>query len=402
MSLSQTKPLLFFCLGFLCAGVGCGPPAEERAAEARSLGDYGVAADLYMNAALERPCPDKARLLILKAQAQELDESPDQALESLDAAVRSCPNYSESLWARAQRYESVGDRAAALADLGKIRTTHPDAAALYSELSMEAEAERSLRNRSHSKIVDLRGSLDASAPDRKLRDRAGTQLARRVPVPVTLKYAVVQSVVSPTAFELAWEETLSYRGDSAGTNYLLIRSLEVPPLPSELPTYYRLQMANQRLPMRFDVDAKGKVTEASWLRNGPERGIRPRVLAPEIEGMLKRRRLFDPGGDGLRGPGDRWRGEDVRLVDAQPVKLEYSAEAIDWVEVRGIRTLHIRSDLRGPGYEAQEETWVHPSTAVVVRWTRRTRYAVAEHRGGGADRWDESHRGQLLSISGVN
>jgi len=402
MSLNRTQPLLVFFLGLLCAGVGCGPPVEERAAEARTLGDYGVAADLYMKAALERPCPDKARLLILKAQVQELDESPDEALESLDAAIRSCPNYSEGHWARAQRSTSSGDRAGALNDLAKIRTTHPDAAALYSELSMEAEAERSLRNRSHSKIVDLRGALDPSASDRKLKDRAGTQLARRVPVPVTLKYAVVQSVVSPKAFELAWEETLSYRGDSAATNYLLVRSLDVPPLPAELPTYYRLQMANQRLPMRFDVDPKGKVIEASWLRNGPERGIRPKVLAPEIEGMLKRRRLFDPGGDGLRGPGDRWRGEDVRLVDAQPVKLEYNSEAIDWVEVRGIRTLHIRSDVRGPGYQAKEETWVHPSTAVVVRWSRRARYAVAGHRGDGADQWDESHRGQLLSISGVN
>lgn len=402
MSLSRTKLPLFLCLGLLCSETGCSLPLEERAAEARTLGDYGVAADLYMKAALERACPDKARLLILKAQAQELDDSSDQALESLDAAVRSCPNYSEGLWARAQRYASAGDRAGALHDLEKIRTTHPEAAALYSELSMEAEASRSLRNRSHRKIVDLRGSLDPSAADRTLKDRAGTQLARRVPVPVTLKYAVVQSVVSPRAFDLSWQETLSYRGDSAATNYLLVRSLDVPPLPSDLPTYYRLQMANQRLPMRFDIDAKGKVTEASWLRNGPERGIRPRVLAPEIEGMLKRRRLFEPGGDGLRGPGDRWRGEDVRLVDAQPVKLEYTAEALAWVEVRGIRTLHIRSDLRGPGYEAQEETWVHPSTAVVVRWTRRARYAVAEHRGDGADQWDERHRGQLLSISGVN
>jgi len=402
MRCCQSNSALLSSLVVLCAMLGCAPPLEDRASEARRLGDYGAAADLYMRAALERPCPDKARLLILKAQSQELDESSAEALESLDAAIRSCPNYSEAIWARAQRYASGGDREGALVDLAKIRTSHPGAAALYSELSMEAEAERSLRSRSHSKIVELRAALDPTAADNKLKDRAGTQLARRVPIPVTLKYAVVQSVVSPKAFELAWEETLSYRGDPASTNYLLVRSLEVPPLPGDLPTYYRLQMANQRLPMRFDVDGKGKITQASWLRNGPERGIRPRVLAPEVEGMLKRRRLFDPGGDGLRGPGDRWRGEDVRLVDAQPVKLEYNAEALGWVEVRGIRTLHIRSVLRGEGYEASEEAWVHPSTAVTVRWTRRSRYAVAEHRGDGADLWDEEHRGQLVSISGVN
>ena len=392
-------PVLFCSL--LCLA-GCDPADEQRAAEARQLGDYRLATQLYMTAALDVVCPDKARILILKAEVQELDDSPEEALQTLDSAVRSCPDYTEARWARAQRYAQSGDREGALLDLEKIRNTHPEGASMHSEISMEMEAERSVRSRSHSRVLDLRATLDVEAPDRKLRDRAGTQLARRIPVPVTLKYQIEQNVRSPKAFELAWEETLSYRGDPAANEYLLVRSLEVPPLPNNLPTYYRLQLANQRLPMRFEVDATGKITEAGWLRNGPGRGIRPSVLAPEIAGMLKRRRLFEPGGGGLRGPGDRWSGEDVRLVDAKPVALEYEAEALSWTEVLGIRTLHIRARLRGEGYEGEEEIWIHPSTAVPVRWVRQARYAVAEHRGEGSDRWDESRRGTLISISGVN
>ena len=398
--LSRCTLLPLFCGLFLL--LGCDSPNEQRAFEARQMGDYEVAALLYMEAALDSVCPDKGRLLVLKAEAQELEEDHSEAMESLDAAVRSCPDYAEARWSRAQRLAQAGEREQALSDLEKIRARHPEAAALFSEISMELEAERSVRSRSHGRIVELRAALNTEATDKKLRDRAATQLARRVPVPVTLKYQVEQTVVSPKSFDLSWEETLSYRGDPATNEYLLVRSLEVPPLPNDIPTYYRLQLANQRLPMRFNVDSKGLVTKSGWLRNGPERGIRPSVLEPEIAGMLKRRRLFDPGGEGLRGPGDRWRGEDIRIVDAQPVKLEYEAEAIAWVEVLGIRTLHIRVQLRGPGYQAEEQVWVHPSTAVTVRWSRQSNYAVAGHRGDGADSWNENRRGTLVSISGVN
>lgn len=384
----------------LLAGVGCAGSLEDQAADARRLADYTVAADLYTRAALETTCPDRGRLLIARAEVQELALAPSDAMNSLDSAIRSCPDYSEGYWARAQRAAAAGNRGQALDDAGRIRGTHPDAAALYSELSMAAEADRSLRSRAHSRILGLREALDLEAPERRLKDRAATQLVRRIPVPVTLKYSVQQEVSSPSVFSLEWEETLSYRGDPAASDYLLVRSLQVAPLPNDLPVYFRLQMANQRLPMRFAVDQQGKITEAGWLRNGPERGIRPSVLAPELEAMLKRRRVFDPGGAGQRGPGDRWRGEDVRIVDAQPVQVTYDSEAIAWVELYGIRALHIRSVLKGEGYEGSEEAWLHPSTAVPIRWTRDVSYWV-ESRSV-QDAWNERIRGTLISISGVN
>lgn len=399
----RVRPMLLLLFALLPPLlVGCRQDDASAAAEARRLGDYDLSAELYMRAALGATCPRKGDLLVSKAEALELGEAQTAAMEALNTAIRSCPEHRHALWSRAQRLAALGQRDAALEDLELIRRSHPDAAALFSELSMEAEAERAMRSRSHSKIVELRRLLDTEAAERRLTDRAGTQLARRVPVPATLKYRVEQSVRSPKEFSMEWEETLSFRGDPSSNDYLLVRSLEVPPLPSDLPTYFRLQMANQRLPMRFDVDGRGKVTDARWLRNGPERGVRPSMLAPEIEAALKRRRLFEPGGDGLRGPGDRWRGEDTRIVDARPVELEYTAEALGWVELQGIRTLHLRFSLKGEGYSAEEELWIHPSTAVPVRRITKARYDVQGHRGSGVDRWDETRRASLISISGVN
>ena len=397
------KPMLALALAVLAPSLaGCSKDDASAAAEARRLGEYDLSADLYMRAALSVTCPRKGDLLVSKAEALELSEAPAAAMEALDTAIRSCPGHRHAIWSRAQRLAASGQRDAALEDLELIRQSHPDAAALFSELSMEAAAELAVRSRSHSKIVELRRLLDTEATERRLDDRAGTHLARRVPVPATLKYRVEQSVRSPKRFSLEWEETLSFRGDPSSNEYLLVRSLEVPPLPSDLPIYFRLQMANQRLPMRFDVDGRGMVTDARWLRNGPERGVRPSMLAPEIEAGLKRRRLFEPGRDGLRGPGDRWRGEDTRIVDARPVELEYSAEALNWVELQGIRTLHLRVSLKGEGYSAEEELWIHPSTAVTVRRITKARYDVQGHRGSDADHWDETRRASLISISGVN
>ncbi|MEE2829359.1 MAG: hypothetical protein VX498_09235 [Myxococcota bacterium] len=379
---------------------GCSAPPMDQAADARELGDYGLAADLYTRAALETTCPERARLFILRAEVQELDGSAQAAVESLGVAIRSCPDYTEAYWARAQRLAAAGNRDLAMQDALEIRDIHPDADALYSELAMEQAVERSVRSRAHGQIVQLRELLNPESKDRVLTDRAATQLVRRIPVPVTLKYSVQQEVRKPSVFELNWEETWSYRGDPAEDRHLLVRSLELPPLDNQLPTYFRLQMANQRLPMAFEVDRQGKVLSARWLRNGPERGMRPAMFAPELEGMLKRRRLFEPGSVGQRGPGDEWRGEDTRIVDGAPVAVTYKARAEAWVETLGIRTLKITAVLRGEGYDAEEQLWIHPSTSVPVRWVRSSRYSVASRSV--LDPWEETVRAGLVSISGVN
>jgi hypothetical protein len=180
---------------------------------------------------------------------------------------------------------------------------------------------------------------------------------------------------------------------------VLVRELDLAQGDRAMPLYYRLSMSNQRMPMRFVVSPRGEVVDSSWLRDGPDRGMRPSMLRPEIEGMLKRRRLFDPGEDGVRAPGDVWRGEDVRIVDGRPVQIEYESRVIGWAETLGVKTLHIKSTLRGPGYSSQEETWLHPTTAVPVRWDRDARYSVENARS--EDAWVEHVQGALISVDGI-
>jgi hypothetical protein len=124
------------------------------------------------------------------------------------------------------------------------------------------------------------------------------------------------------------------------------------------------------------------------------------MLFPEVEGMLKRRRLFDPGETGRRRPGDTWRGEDVRVIDGRPVRAEYSSTAVGWEEVFGVRTLRIRTTLQGDNFESVEEHWIHPTTAIAVRWTREAGYGIAFNSGGEA--WTEYLQGALVSISGLD
>ena len=229
---------------------------------------------------------------------------------------------------RAQRAAEAGDRERAMADAAEIQAVHPEAAALYAELAMEEQLERSIRDRTQALVSTLKDSLDLEAKDVKLRGRNRETLARQVPVPMTLSYQVRQSVQSPQKFELQWEEMWSYRGDAADDGYVLVRRLDLPPLDHGMPLYFRLSMSNQRQAMRFVVSPRGEIVDSTWLRNGPNRGMRPEMLAPEVEGTLRRRRLFDPGESGERGPGDTWRGEDVRGVDGKPVTVPYQAEAV--------------------------------------------------------------------------
>jgi len=387
---------------------GCPNSLEDQAAEARRNNDYSVAADTYRDAALERPCPDKARLYIEQAKMQELDNRPEDGLKSLGAAIRECPDYTESYWARAQRARDAGDREGAIADAGEIRDKHPEAAALYSQLSMEMQREEEVRFRAHDRILELRQLLDREVEDRELpKDRAATRLAGQIPVPVTLRYSVIHEMESPVVATVEWEEIWSYRGEMSDPTYFLVRELVYDTLGSKLPRYFRLTMDHLKLTMRFEVDHEANIVDASWLHNGPDRGMRPAMLRPEIQAMLKRRRDFEPGTEDQRGPGDRWSGADVRIVDGQPVELTYEAEAEAWVETLGIRTLRIRAKLTGEGYSGEEVQWIHPPTAVPVRWQRRASYSVCSSQGVGGDcpeydRWDELKRGVLVSVSGVD
>ena len=390
---------LSVCL-IVALGACSGPTYEQRALDARAAGDYTTAADMYTMAAGESVCPDRARFLLARAEVQEADGIAASALQSIDKAISNCPDVVEGWWMRAQRAAAAGDVDQAMADAGQIQGVHPEAAALYAELAMAEELKRSIRGRARDLVLSLKESLDFEAEDATLRDRATAKLARQVPVPVTLTYQVKQIVSSPVKFELQWEEMWSYRGDSAEVGYVLVRRLDVPPLENSLPLYYRLSMSNQRQAMRFVVSDKGDVVEATWLRNGPDRGMRPEMLRPEIEGMLKRRRLFDPGESGERFPGANWRGEDVRVIDGLPVRVEYTSRAIGWEETLGARTLRVKSTLTGEGFNGVEEHWIHPETAVSVRWVRESNYGIQTNAGG--DAWSEYLEGALVAISGVD
>lgn len=379
---------------------GCaGASWEDQAIEAATTGEYTLASDFYTRAAIEAGCPDRARLLLRRAEVQELDGIGASALESIDKAISNCPDFVEAWWMRAQRAAEAGDRERAMADAAEIQEVHPEAAALYAELAMEEQLERSLRDRSQALIGALSQGLDLEAKDKPLRDRNREELARQIPVPVTLSYQVRQVVQSPKKFELQWEEMWSYRGDAADEGFVLVRRLDLPPLGHGMPLYFRLSLSNQRQAMRFVISPRSEVTAATWLRNGPNRGMRPEMLAPEIQGMLRRRRLFDPGESGARGPGDVWRGEDVRIVDGKPVDVEFTSRAVGWEETLGVRTLRVRSEVAGPEYSADEEQWLHVSTAVAVRWTRSASYQV--QTPSGPDAWKEELQAALVSISGV-
>lgn len=393
---SRGGPCLLALLPLLAA---CPPSYLDQATQARQAGDNVTAADFYTRAAAEVGCPERARLLLLRAEVQELDGAGASALESIDKAISNCPDYAEALWVRAQRRAEAGERDAAMEDARAIQDVHPEAAALYSELAMEAEVERQVRERSRDLVTSLRDALDLAAKDRPLKDADRAQLARQVPVPVTLGYHVRLSVEKPTRFAIEWEETRSYRGDPAEQGYVYVRSLDLPQIDRDLPLFFRLSLSNQRLPMRFSVGARGEVIDAAWLRDGPDRGMRPEMLRPEVEGMLKRRRVFDPGEEGTRAPGDSWRGEDVRIVDGTPVPVEFESRAVHWAETLGVRTLHVHSVLRGADYGAEEDAWIHPATAVEVRWERNARYSVATAQG--RDPWVERLQGALVSISGI-
>ncbi len=378
--------------------VGCEEDPLAVAAQAEGQQDYVLAAEMYTKAAVEAACPERGTLLLRRAVVQGLDGRGAAAQGSIDKAVEHCPDVPEARWARAERSMEAGDREAALEDAQVAAPTIPDARALVRKLSMELDAERAVRARASSLVRVLSSGLQPDAEDAPIEVAEPPTLARQVPLPITTRYAVRQTMSSPVSFKVDWEETWSYRGDAAEGHYLLVRSLDVPPMDRGLPLYYRLAMSNLRLPMRFKVNTTGEVLDSGWLRDGPNWGMRPEMLGPEIEGLLKRRRLFDPGREGHRAPGDVWRGEDVRVVDGRPIPISFTSKAVGWVKTLGIDCLQVSSKLEGKGYQADEEVWVHPETAVPVRWSRSARYRIRADNG--IDEWREKTEGALIEVAG--
>lgn len=350
---------------------------EEQAKAAEAAGDHASATDLYLEAAKATGCPDRGRLLLVRAEILELDKQVASAAKSINKSIQLCPDFHPARWARAQRAAAAGERDLALSDATLLKDVMPQAAELYSDLSMEMEVERGVRERANQLVSRLTLLLKPEAETETLPSDAPAAFARQVPIPMTLRYQAQQSVRGDAKFELKWEEIWSYRGDPAETAHVLVRTLEFPSLARELPLPTRLTMSNQRMSMRFTLDDRSRVLDAGWLSRGPDRGMRPEMLRPEVEGMLKRRRIFDPGESGRRAVGDTWRGEDVRVIDGKPVTAEFESTAIGFESVRGIPTLHIETKLTGPSYTCSEEVWLHPETAVPVRIVRDSKYKVS-------------------------
>lgn len=383
----------------LFALAGC-QGLEDQAVDALEAGDYEQAEALLTEAARAAVCPERGRLLLARAHVQELGGSGAAALESTDKAVALCPDYVDARWARAQGAAEAGNRALALEDAALIKDQVPDAKALYDRLSAEVERERGVRRRAHQLVQGLKEQLKVGdGSSEPLEDDLPALLAREVPVPVTLTYAVQQRVVQPQPFKLEWTEVHSYRGDPTEAGYVFVRKLEVPPLDQDVPMPVRLLMGNLRLPMRFRIDAAGAVVDASWIGNGPQRGMRPDMLQPEVEAMLKRRRESDPGATGQRSPGETWQHQDLRVVDGRPVVLDAENKVRGWEQVSGVRALVVETRLSGLDYTGDEVIWLHPETAIPLKWTRTSTYATYGPAGQG--RWREQVDVLLVDISGA-
>ena len=392
------RSLYSYLLPFLLLVVGCQPPGQ-RAEQEAAAGNLPEAAKLFWKAAAGAACPDRGLYLLRRAEIQEQAGYTELSNTTIDRSIESCPDLADGYWLRAQKNQAMGNRELALADARIARDQFPEARAMYSELAMELETERAIREHAQRLIRDLQQALDPEKEIRNLPDRDSVMLTRQVPIPLTLRYQIAQRVLSPKSFDLKWEEFISYRGDPSQEDYTMVRHLDLPPMDPQLPLYYRLMLANQRLPMMFRINGAGEVSEARWVNKGPDRGMQPAMLRPEIDAAMKRRRFFEPGENGIRAPGNRWSGSDVRIIDGHPLELTYQCEAVRWAEVSGVRTLQISSEVTGEGYSAQEQFWLHPKTAVVVRRSRTASYSI-ETRAETVT-WQEQYEVRLVSVTGT-
>ena len=387
----------YVAIALLLLVFGCTDPgvtAEKKAAE----GHLPEAAKLFWQAAVQATCPQRGRYLLRRAEIQHQAGYIDLAITTTDQAIAACPAIPDGYWRRAQRHRADGQRQLAMEDARIAKEHLSEAETLYTEMAMEIETERSIRDHAQLLIRTLKESIDLDKATRTLVSSEPARLARQVPIPLTLRYRVTQKVSRPSNFALSWEQTISYRGDPARDEYSVVQQLDLPPMEHDIPLYHRLQLANQRLPMVFRISPQSEVLEAHWMRRGPNRGMRPDMLKPEVEARIKRRRHFDPGETGERSPGQRWSGEDVRVVDGKPLAISYESHALGWVETAGVRTLHVRSALTGPDYSAQEERWIHPETSVAIRWTQTSSFPI--ETSSGIVQWQEVVDAHITGVAG--
>ena len=296
-------------------------------------------------------------------------------------------------------HPAEGDRPGALADVVRIAEVHDKAARLKAEIDVLNAQRADARNRAADKLDSLMSTLDVDAEDAELDRKDPAGFSRTPPVPMTAKYAVRQTAYTPDAFELTWTEEISYRGEAGGETYFLVRKLEVPELENTLPWPVRLTMSNQRQAMRFEIDQQGKVVDALWHQDGPQRGMRPEMLRPEIEGGLQRRRLYDPGETGTRGVGETWAGKDVRVLDGRAIPLEYTSKFAAWESVRGVECARIESKLTGEATKGTETVWMHPESSVPVQWRRTMEFPTVDPDGS-ERKWSEAVQGVLVEVTG--
>jgi hypothetical protein len=394
-------PRLLLLVALLLVGCSSHRADGDRASSESRWAD---AAGAYGRAAIEAGCPQRSELLLLRAEMQDADGTHQSAADTIEKAVTACNGHPPAIWVRAQRRLSEGDRPGALADASSIADQHPAAAQLKAEIDRLNAQRDDARNRAAEKLASLLSTLDVEAEDSELKRADPAGFARTPPVPMTAKYAVRQTAYTPDAFELTWTEELSYRGEAGGETYYLVRKLEVPELENSLPWPVRLTMSNQRQAMRFEIDQQGKVVAAQWHQDGPERGMRPQMLRPEIEGGLQRKRLYDPGETGTRAVGESWSGKDVRVLDGRPVTLSYTSKFVAWESVRGVQCARIETQLRGPATKGpqtkgKETIWMHPESSVEVQWRRQLEYPTVDPDGS-QRRWSEALQAVLIEVTG--
>ncbi len=373
---------------------------SARAEEEAAAGNLAEAAKLFWRASIDSSCPERGLYLLRRADIQKEAGYLEVSHATVDRVISSCPSLPNGYWARAKIHRAQGDREQAMADALIAKEDIPEALQFYSDISMELEAERTLQDRDQQLISELNVALDPDKSSRVLSGTGPATLTRQVPLPLALRYRVKQQVLRPKRFSLSWEELISYQGDPAQPGYDIVQHIELPPMDTRLPLYHRLQLANRRLPMLFKISSRGEVLEAHWKREGPNRGIRPALLKPEVEAALKRRRLFDPGESGERSPGEKWRGETTRIIDGRPLSLTYQSQALGWVETAGVRTLHIRSQIEGSGYRGEEDRWLHPETSVAVRWRLKATFSVETPTE--TLTWEEEVEAYLTSATGTD
>jgi len=86
---------------------GCSSHRSDADA-ARAAGRWADAAEAYGRAAIEANCPERSRLLLLRAEMQDAEGTHASAADTIEKAITACDGYPEAIWVRAQRRLAEG------------------------------------------------------------------------------------------------------------------------------------------------------------------------------------------------------------------------------------------------------------------------------------------------------